>query len=268
MTAGDPESQRRRESCLNVNRRSRADLVVFVSVRRANDWVVDANSLQDLWMPPRYFQEFRHNPSQESNLIANTLKRNYVDGLRLLYSAERQLKNVLPQMARAASAEGLRAWLRRRLEQAKEHVAILEELCTAIPESPRGEKCTQTEHFLAEGVKVMGKQLASEKLDRELIAIAQSIEDQQIAGLGWVDAHARPFEDDRASTGLKKMIEEEKARAKELARLSETIEVRAAGLAQMDGADGAWRGRQLGMSKGSGARCDPNTKSHMAGDVS
>lgn len=186
-------------------------------------------------------------------MIANTLKRTYVDGLRLLYSAERQLKNVLPQMARAASAEGLRAWLRRRLEQAKEHVVILEELCTAIPESPRGEKCTQTEHFLAEGVKVMGKQLASEKLDRELIAIAQSIEDQQIAGLGWVDAHARPFEDDRASTGLKKMIEEEKARAKELARLYEAVEVRAAGLAQMDGADGAWRRAPTGNVEGFGS---------------
>jgi ferritin-like metal-binding protein YciE len=186
-------------------------------------------------------QEFRRNPSQESQLIANPQKQTYVDGLRLLYSAERQLKSTLPQMARAASAKGLRAWLRRRLEQAKEHVAILEQLCTAILESPRGEKCTQTEHFLAEGVQMMGKRLAPERRDRELIAMAKSIEDQQIAGLGWVDAHARPFKDERASTGLKKMIEEERARDKELAQLWEAIEVETAGLGQMDGAEGAWR---------------------------
>lgn len=174
-------------------------------------------------------------------MIANPQKQTYVDGLRLLYSAERQLKSVLPQMARAASTKGLRAWLRRRLEQAKEHVAILEQLCTAILESPRGEKCAQTEHFLAEGVQMMSKRLAPETLDRKLIAIAQSIEDQQAAGLGWVDAHARPFKDARASTGLKKMIEGERATAKELAQLSEAIEVKAAELSQMDGADSAWR---------------------------
>jgi ferritin-like metal-binding protein YciE len=186
-------------------------------------------------------QELRQNPSQETHLIANPQKQTYVDGLRLLFSAERQLKSVLPQMARAASAKGLRAWMRQRLEQAKEHVDILEQLCTAILESPRGGKCAQTEHFLAESVQVMGKRLAPETLDRKLIAIAQSIEDQQIAGLGWVDAHANPFKDDRVSTGLKKMIAEERATAKELARLSEAIEVEAAGLTQMDEAEGAWR---------------------------
>lgn len=174
-------------------------------------------------------------------MTANPMKQTYVDGLRLLYSAERQLKNVLPQMARAARTEGLRAWLRRRFEQAKEHVAILEQLCTSNLESPRGEKCTQTEHLVAEGVQMMSKQLASEKLDRELISIAQSIEDQQIAGLGWVDVHARPFKDDRATTALKKMIAGEKAAARELAELYEGIEMETAEPVQMDGADDSWR---------------------------
>jgi len=229
------------ESCLNMNRHFKSDLVVSRNGRQAGSSVVDCSSEQDSRMPVRPFQKYRHNPTEESQLIANPLKQTYVDGLRFLYSAERQLKSVLPQMARAASAKRLRAWLRRRLEQAKEHVDILEQLCTAILESPKGEKCTQTEHLAAESVQMMSKQQASEKLDRELISIAQSMEDQQIAGLGWVDVHASPFKDDRASRGLKKMIEGEKDAAKELAQLSEAIEVETAELSQMDETESAWR---------------------------
>jgi ferritin-like metal-binding protein YciE len=182
-----------------------------------------------------------HTDSRGLNLIANQLKRIYVQGLRLLYSAESQLKDALPQMARGPSAEELRTWLTGRLEQAKEHVAGLGEIFSAIQESPKGERCGHMEHLLAEGIRIMRKRGAPEKLDRQLIAIAQGIEGQEIAGFRWVCAYAGFLHEDAALSVLGKMLEEERIMALRLAQLSGAIEAKAAGVDRIDGSSGALR---------------------------
>ena len=189
------------------------------------------------------FLELWHGIFKGANLTANHMKYIYVEGLRVLHSAERQLKDALPQMARAASNDGLLTWLTRRLEQANNNVARLEKVCAAIQESPRGEKCTHMEHLLATGVRMIGKHGAGERLDRELIAIAEGIEGQELAGLGWVCFHAKLLKDNATSLVLEKMLEEEKVAASKLAQLSD-------GLAAWAGRDGSWgtQGETANMS--------------------
>ena len=171
-----------------------------------------------------------------THLTTNQLKRMYVEGLRLLHSAESQLKNTLPQMARVPGAEELRVWLAGRPEQAKEHVTSLEKICAAIQESPRSEKCTHTEFLLAEGMRIMRKPGAPEKLDMELVAIAHGIEVQEIAGLGSVCSHARLLKEDAASSVLEEMLEERKVAARGLARLSDAMEAKVSGIDRITGA--------------------------------
>jgi len=186
------------------------------------------------------FRELWHGIFKGANLTANHMKYIYVQGLRVLHSAERQLKDALPQMARAASNDGLRIWLTGRLEQAQEHVVSLEEICAAIRESPRGEKCTRMEHLLATGARIIGNHGADEKPDRKLVALAESIEHQELASLDWVCFHARLLKDNAASSVLEKMLEQEKVAASRLAQLSDALEATAA-WANRDESGGARR---------------------------
>jgi ferritin-like metal-binding protein YciE len=49
----------------------------------------------------------------------NALKELYIDDLRDIYNAENQLVKALPQMAKAATSNDLRAGLEEQLEQTK-----------------------------------------------------------------------------------------------------------------------------------------------------
>jgi ferritin-like metal-binding protein YciE len=75
---------------------------------------------------------------QEAQLKANRLKQLYIEELKELYSAENQLAKALPEMAKAADSEDLRAGLEGQLEQTKEHVARLEKTFNALGENPNG----------------------------------------------------------------------------------------------------------------------------------
>ena len=69
------------------------------------------------------------------------LKKLYVDELKDLYSAEKQLVKALPKMAKAASSEKLRQGFEGHLEQTKGHVQRLEKIFQSLNESPKGKKC-------------------------------------------------------------------------------------------------------------------------------
>jgi ferritin-like metal-binding protein YciE len=69
------------------------------------------------------------------------LKELYVDELKDLYSAERQLVKALPKMAKAASSDELRQGFEEHLEQTKGHVERLENIFKSLGESPKGKKC-------------------------------------------------------------------------------------------------------------------------------
>ena len=64
--------------------------------------------------------------------MKGSLEKLYVDELKDLLSAERQLTKALPKMAKAASSEDLRDGFEEHLEQTKGHVERLEEIFTML----------------------------------------------------------------------------------------------------------------------------------------
>src|ERR1700685_1087151 len=95
---------------------------------------------------------------------ANRLRHLYVEELKDLYSAENQLVKALPKMAKASTAEDLRAGFEEHLEQTKEHVARLEEVFKALGESPNGKKCKGMEGLITEGAEMIEEGPAPEEL--------------------------------------------------------------------------------------------------------
>lgn len=66
----------------------------------------------------------------------SALKELYISELRDLYNAEKQLTKALPKMAKAATADDLRAGFEDHLEQTKGHVERLEQIFKELREKP------------------------------------------------------------------------------------------------------------------------------------
>ena len=164
----------------------------------------------------------------------NRLKHLYIEELKDLYSAENQLVQAIPKMAKAASSEDLRAGFEEHLGQTKEHVVRLEKIFKSLGESPKGKKCKGMEGLIKEGSEMIGEDPAPEELDAGLISAAQRVEHYEIAGYGCVAAYAKLLGEDQAVTLLKLTLEEEKETDEKLTELAGDINLQAAEAEESD----------------------------------
>lgn len=106
-------------------------------------------------------------------MTKNSLLGLYVDELRDIYSAERQLTKALPKMAKAATSEELRNAFTEHLQQTRGHVERLEQIFEALGERASGKKCAGMEGLVAEGSEVMVEDFEGDVMDAALISAAQ-----------------------------------------------------------------------------------------------
>ena len=109
-------------------------------------------------------------------MLNENLKKLYVDELKDIYSAEKQLTKALPKMAKAASSDELRTGFEEHLEQTNGHVQRLEEIFESLDESPKGKKCVGMEGLVKEGSEVMEEDFEDAVLDAGLIGAARRVE--------------------------------------------------------------------------------------------
>jgi ferritin-like metal-binding protein YciE len=139
----------------------------------------------------------------------NTLKDLYVEEIKDLYSAEKQLIKALPKMAKAASDKQLQQAFRNHLKETAEHAARLEKICQELGVSPRGKKCVGMEGLIEEGDELIKENPSSEVLDAGLISKAQHVEHYEMAGYGVVRTFARQLGFDNHVVMLQQTLDEE-----------------------------------------------------------
>jgi ferritin-like metal-binding protein YciE len=162
----------------------------------------------------------------------NSLQELYVEQLRDLYNAESQLVKALPKMAKAAQSEALRQGFEHHLEQTTGHVDRLEQIFSAMDESPKGRKCAGMEGLVKEGEEVIKEQSSSDALDAGLIASAQRVEHYEIAAYGTVRSFAKFLGEREAVDLLQQTLDEEKETDEKLTELSKEVNARAMDAAQ------------------------------------
>jgi len=151
----------------------------------------------------------------------DTLRELYVDELKDLYSAEKQLLRALPKMARNASNDELKAAFTDHLNQTEEHVRRLERVFELLEESPRGKKCVGMEGLIEEGNELVEEEPAEEVLDAGLISKAQRVEHYEIAGYGTVRTYALMLGEREQAELLEQTLNEEKETDELLTQLAE-----------------------------------------------
>jgi len=120
-----------------------------------------------------------------------SLRDLYVDELKDLYSAEKQLVKALPKMAKNASNPELSQAFSDHLEETEGHVERLEQILEELGERPGGKKCVGMEGLIEEAKELLEEDAAEDVLDAGLISKAQHVEHYEMAGYGTVRTYAR-----------------------------------------------------------------------------
>jgi ferritin-like metal-binding protein YciE len=173
-------------------------------------------------------------------MTKNSLRGLYLDELKDVYSAEKQLTKALPKMAKAAGSEELRNGFTEHLEQTRGHVERLEQIFEAMGERGGGKKCVGMEGLVAEGSEVMEGDFEGDVMDAALISAAQRVEHYEIAAYGTLCAFADLLGESQHASLLRETLEEEKQTDEKLSELSDEINVAAnqQGAESTDGSSG------------------------------
>src|SRR3954464_11149359 len=115
----------------------------------------------------------------------------FVEELRDLYHAEKQLTRALPRMAKAASSEELRNAFTQHLEETRNQIERLEEVFELLDVPKRGKRCEAMEGLIEEGREMIEEVDDDAVLDVGLITAAQKIEHYEIPRYGSVVALAK-----------------------------------------------------------------------------
>ncbi|GAA4295882.1 ferritin-like domain-containing protein [Nibribacter koreensis] len=138
-----------------------------------------------------------------------TLEDLFEHQLKDLYSAEKQLIEALPKMAKATEDAKLRKAFETHLEETKEQKARLEKVCELVGISPGRMKCKAMEGLVEEGEETIEEDAEPEVKDAGLIASAQRIEHYEIAGYGTAAHYAERLGHAEAAQLLRLTLEEE-----------------------------------------------------------
>ena len=152
----------------------------------------------------------------------DSLRKLYVEELKDLYSAEKQILQALPRMAKKASNAQLKAAFEEHLRQTEQQVQRLDQVFEGLGKSPRGKKCKGMEGLLEEGKEVMQEDMDDETRDAALIAAAQKVEHYEIAGYGTVRTYAQLLGEKDAVRLLQQTLDEEGQTDKKLTALAES----------------------------------------------
>lgn len=151
-----------------------------------------------------------------------SLKELYVEELKDLYSAEKQLVKALPKMAKNATNTELQQAFTKHLEETEGHVERLEQIFEMLGERAGGKKCKGMEGLIEEAKELLEEDAAEEVLDAGLISKAQHVEHYEIAGYGTVRTYAQQLGLDDQAELLQQTLDEESNANELLTQIAET----------------------------------------------
>ncbi len=147
--------------------------------------------------------------------------------LKDLYSAEKQLVEALPDIAKAATSKDLKEAVNEHLDETRGHVKRLEEVFDAIGIEPESEHCDGMEGLISEGSEVAEMKGDSDARDAALIGAAQRVEHYEIAAYGTARTIAKQLGHDDAARLLSETLHEEATADEKLTKIAESVNVAA-----------------------------------------
>jgi ferritin-like metal-binding protein YciE len=151
----------------------------------------------------------------------DSLESLFIEELRDIYNAEKQILRALPKMAKAAESAELSQAFTKHLKETQGHVQRLEKILRELGQAVRGKQCKGMMGLLEEGKEKLEEDGEAAVLDAALIASAQKVEHYEIAAYGCLRTYAQLLGYDPVAKLLEQTLAEEEAADKKLTQLGE-----------------------------------------------
>ncbi len=152
-----------------------------------------------------------------------TMNDLFLDEIRDLYDAEKQLTKALPKMVKSSSTPELKSAFEDHLQETQGHVERLEEIFQTLGEKGTGKKCVGMTGIIKEGEEMIGDMDEGSLRDAGIIAAAQKVEHYEISGYGSARTHAMMLGHSEIASRLEETLREEKAADKKLNDIAQTM---------------------------------------------
>jgi ferritin-like metal-binding protein YciE len=149
-----------------------------------------------------------------------TLDDLFLDTLKDIYYAEKQIVKTLPKMAKAATSPDLKAGFEQHLEETEGHVERLEQIFELLGKPARGKTCDAILGIIEEGKSIMDEFKGTVALDAGLISAAQAVEHYEMARYGTLKTWANQLGMKEAVALLDATLKEEEAADKKLTQVA------------------------------------------------
>lgn len=146
----------------------------------------------------------------------------FLDTLKDIYYAEKQIYKALPKMAKAAQSDQLRAAFEKHQVETEGQIERLEKIFDALGKAARGKKCDAIEGILDEGKEIMEEYAETSALDAGLLASAQAVEHYEISRYGTLKTWAATLGHKDAVKLIDQTLSEEKKTDDALSKLAVT----------------------------------------------
>jgi ferritin-like metal-binding protein YciE len=146
----------------------------------------------------------------------------YLHELKDIHSAERQILEALPKMAKAASHDELRNAFEEHRRVTEEQVRRLDTIFDELGERPGNKKCRGMEGLIEEGEEILEEDADPDVRDAALIAAAQRVEHYEIAAYGTARTYAQQLGFNNHIELLQRTLDEEGETDKRLTKLAES----------------------------------------------
>ena len=146
----------------------------------------------------------------------------FLDELKDLLHAEKQITKALPRMAKKAENPELRKAFEEHLKVTEQQIERLEQVFELLGQTARAKKCEGMEGIIEEGKEVM-QEAEEDVVDAVLIAAAQKVEHYEIASYGTVCTWAEELDCDKKVVDLlKQTLSEEKETDERLTKIAKS----------------------------------------------
>jgi ferritin-like metal-binding protein YciE len=152
----------------------------------------------------------------------DSLQKLFLEELKDIYNAEKQITRALPRMAKAAESPELQQAFTKHLKETEGQIQRLERVFQELGQAARGKKCKGMEGLIEEGKEKLEEKSEPQVLDAALIASAQKVEHYEIAAYGCLRTYAELLGYSEAAQLLQQNLQEEEATDKKLTQLGES----------------------------------------------
>jgi len=152
-----------------------------------------------------------------------TMEDLFLEEIRDLLDAEKQITKALPKMAKAATSEELISAFTEHLEQTRGQIDRLERIFSDLGEKSGGVKCNGMEGLLKEGDEMVSLTEPGPVRDAGLIGAAQRVEHYEMAGYGCARTFAQLLGNDSAADLLQETLDEERDTDEILTEIAESM---------------------------------------------